>query len=152
MKKPSLATLTILVLAAVFVGLILAGLVMAQENQPWFPGPEPESISLNLGTVTIANGYYHVPLTVTDTTSTKIDKLEISPADNGTLAADKAGITATVNGTATSIGNPLNYKLNSGDKLQINFALPTSEYTSNTTISATVYSPQAMYYEEARLP
>lgn len=154
MKKSSKAHLVIVFFAAVFLGLVLTSLTWASQNQNAYMGPGQESVSLNFGNITQANGYYHVPLTVQDKSPTKIDKIEISPAGDGTSETSQASadLTVTVNGTAINIVNPLNYKLNSGDSLQISFLLPTSQYASNTTITATVYATKAMYYAEAQLP
>lgn len=154
MKKSSLATLCVLAMAAVFFGLILVGLVTAEEH-PWFPGPEQESLSTVCRGASGGNGCHDIVFIVTAVQSARIDTVKVRTSAGACTATNYETIkdfTISFNGTARTSAGPLCYQLKTGDNVQIDVKIPNAQYVSDSTMSITVFTPKAMYYQETTLP
>ena len=57
-----------------------------------------------------------------------------------------------INGTEIIDPSQMSYGFKSGDTLQVNLMAPIANYTTNETVGITVYTPQAMYYQEVLVP
>jgi hypothetical protein len=120
-----------------------------------------ETAFLDFQSITKSNGYYTISLAINASAPQSIDKIVIGPMNNtaGSIITSKKEVNSlhmSLNGTAmdtaADLAKKLNYHLNSGDCVQVTFTLPCTEYASNSTISVTVYTSQAMYYYETGLP
>lgn len=135
--------------------LLLVGFATVYQNNQWFPGPCPEALSFESQGTTKSNGYYNVSLAVNATLPARIDKLVIDPTSEGICSEMSnetlSGLTIYLNRTAVSTAAPLNYQLNSGDNLQVNFLFPCVSCAPNSTMDITVFTSEAIY-SEAILP
>jgi hypothetical protein len=147
MDKSEKSSVCIVIL---IVAVSLSIVVMFFENQYEEAhinfGPVEETVSLDFQSVTRISGYYNICLAVNTSTPTTIDKLLINPEEVN-------GLNIYLNGIAVDMAKPLNYHLNSGDYVKVNFALPCTEYASNSRMGVTVFtSPHAMYYQQTVFP
>jgi hypothetical protein len=118
-------------------------------------GPVEETVWIDFQGLIRSSGYCNISIAVNTSTPTRIDKILINPTNNSTSSiatGDVNGLNIYVNGTAVDITKSLNYHLNGGDNLQVNFTMPFSDYASNSTMGVTVFTSEGMYYKEMGLP
>ena len=137
MKKSSVSALIILIPLTIIGSLILVGIATA-TNQHTDCRYNQESIDFHNQSVTIINGDYNISVSVSALRSESINKIQINPSNVTSVS---------LNGTAVNIANPLNYHLNSGDYLQVNFLMPCTEAIPNQT-AISIFTQQASYYQE----
>jgi hypothetical protein len=139
MKKSTINALIILIPLTTIGSLLLVG--FATTNQ--FQGSRYIQISIDFHNqgVTIINGDYNISVSVSSLRSVSINKILINPSNVTSVS---------LNGTAVNIANPLNYHLNSGDYLQVNFLMPCTEAPSNQT-AITIFTQQGTFYQEINL-
>jgi hypothetical protein len=120
-----------------------------------------ESIWLDFQSSTKSNGYYNISLAINASAPQSLDKLLMGPINNtdGSIIKSKGGVNGLsiyLNGTvvdmAVDLSKQLNYHLNSGDCVQVNFTLPCSEYASNSTMGVVVFTSKETYGTETVLP
>jgi hypothetical protein len=160
MKKSTVKNAaTILALAIGAVCLLCIGFApqISAITNPSIRMP-PESLQLNPENVTLNDSYYNISEAVLNTgaTATLLQKFLVYSLTNASegISATKENspdMTVYFNGTAEN-WNQLNYNFKSGDNLQVNCLIPSTEYASNTTMSATIYTSQAIYFTEFLLP
>lgn len=97
----------------------------------------PEStLCINIGNITQNNGYYYASVTVMIQRATILQKLVVSSATNSSEGITVSKETSPdmkvyLNGTIEN-PNQLNYNLKTGDNPQVNFIIPSANYTSGT--------------------
>jgi|SRR5208282_400087 len=140
MKKSTISALIILIPLITISSLLLIGFATA-TNQHTDSRYNQLSLDFHNQSVTIINGDYNISLSVSALRSVSINKILINPS-NVTLVS--------LNGTAANTANQLNYHLNSGDYLQVNFLMPCTEAQLNQT-AITIFTQQGMFYQEINL-
>lgn len=137
MKKSIISALIILIPLITIGSLILVG-IATSTNQHTDCRYNQESIDFQNQSVTIINGDYNISVSVSALQSVSINKILINPSNVTSVS---------LNGTAVNIANPLNYHLNSGDYLQVNFLMPCTGAAPNKT-AISIFTQQASYYQE----
>ena len=104
----------------------------------------PESLYLKVPDVSQNGGYFNVALSIVNQGGRleKVDEIQL----HGTSAL------TYINGTEIVDPSHMSYNFKSNDIIQINLITPIANYTANETVSITVYTQQAMYYQEVNLP
>jgi hypothetical protein len=162
MEKSQKASVCIFIILVAFCLSIFAMYVVNQYDQMhMYHGPGQETVFLDFQSITKSNGYYNISLAINVLAPQSLDKLVIGPMNNtaGSIITSKEEVNSlnmSLNGTAVDtaadMAKQLNYHLNSGDCVQVNFRLPCTEYSSNSTIGVDVFTSQAMYFQEMGLP
>lgn len=105
--------------------------------------------------ITLCNGYYNVSVALsTGDTASLLQKFFVYPMPTSEVSITNKTIpdmTLYFNGTTVN-PNQLNYELGSSSNLLVSCLIPSAEYASNTTMSLTVYTAQAMYCTGFLLP
>ena len=98
---------------------------------------------------TKGNGYYNISLAFSDVyNSERLDNILINPNSQENVT----GLTFYLNGTAVAPPNPPSYDLKSGDSLQVNFAVPCSEFASGSTMLVYVVGDSFGWNTQVVLP
>jgi hypothetical protein len=81
--------------------------------------------------VTKSNGYYNISLAFSNVTDPeRLDNILINPNSQENIT----DLTFYLNGTTVNAANPASYNLKSGDSLQVNFTVSSTEFTSGSTM------------------
>jgi hypothetical protein len=137
MKKSTMSALVFFIPLIVIGSLILVGFA-ASANQHTDCRYTQMSIDFHNQSLTISHGDYNISVSVSALRSVSVNKILINPSNVTSVS---------LNGAAVTIANPLNYHLNSGDYLQVNFLMPCIEASPNHT-AITIFTQQGMYYQE----
>ena len=117
MEKSEKASVCIIIIIVAF-SISLAAIFRNQYDEAHIDmGPMEETLWLDFPSITKSSGYYNICLAVNASTPQRIDKILINPEEVN-------GLNIYLNRTAVNISKSLNYQLNSGDSLQVNFTLP----------------------------
>lgn len=131
--------------------IFVSCIVFASTSTPSIKMP-PESLSISLinpENISLSDGYYNVSVTLVDTGAvpTLMQKFFVYPMPTSVVSITNKTIpdmTVYFNRTAQN-PNQLNYALQDSDSLQVTCLIPEAGYASNTTMSLTIYTSQAIY-------
>lgn len=122
------------IIAVILIFTVISGLALnvLASNQRVLTGPEQEGIDIHCQDVSISNGYYNVSVSVDAIQSMSIYKILINPANVSAISFEDreqakeeiGGVNTYINSTAVSMAHPLNYQINSGDHIEVNFIIP----------------------------
>jgi uncharacterized secreted protein with C-terminal beta-propeller domain len=120
---------------------------LSQIQIKWTSDQRKKVWSFKFRGVTKNNDLYNVCLVVVNTSGSadRINKVQI-----GAIPINET--TVYCNGTQQFGTNAISYYLKSGDTLQANIFFPATDQALGATIGVTVYTQQAMYYQETTLP
>jgi len=120
-------------------------IAMAFSSATPMPGPVcQENLYLKVPDVSQNGSNFKVSLLIVNQGHSleKVDKIQLH---------DTSALTY-INGSEIIDPSQMSYTFKSNDTLQINLITPIANYTPNATVGITVYTPQAMYYQEINLP
>ncbi len=156
MEKPPSADRVLKILALVgLIALTCVILACMEANRNSRTRPVPEIISVRNQGVTVSNGDYNISYSINARQSTTIDKILVKSSNvtDPSMTTEVSGATVYINGTDVNIANPLDYRIDSGNNLQVNVIIPCPKAFSNE-ISISIFSlnPYTLYYVKTMLP
>jgi archaellum component FlaF (FlaF/FlaG flagellin family) len=104
--------------------------------------PLPESLFIQVQGVSENSSYSNVSLSIINEGSTLVtlDKIQM----------EGKSVLTIIDGTEIADPSQMNYTLEKSATAQVNLILPNANYYLNASI--VVYTPEAMYYQEAAMP
>lgn len=104
-----------------------------------------ESLCLNPANVTLNNGYYNASIAVNCSRAITLQKFLVYSETNSSVGADSSNGAATdftvyLNRTAEN-PNQLDFKLKTGESLQVNLIILRADYLPGANMGFTVTSP-----------
>ena len=130
-----------LVCLLIFIGTLSFTLAFAAVLAPRYESsgvPDShanDSVLPKVQGVTKNNGFYNISLAFINVTyAENLENILINPNSS----KDATGLVAYMNGTALDESTPIACKLESGDSMQINLTLPSSEFATGETVNLCV--------------
>jgi hypothetical protein len=156
MEKPPSADKALKILALVcIIALTCVTLACIETKRNSQTRPVQEIITVRNQAVTLNNQNYNISYSIKAQQSTIIDKILVksSNATDPSVNTEVNGATVYINGTAVNIANPLDYRIDSGNNLQVNVIIPcTKAFSNETSISVFSLNPYSCNYVKTMLP
>ena len=162
MKKSTVknaATVVVLAIGVLCLLCIAFAPQLTAYTNPHTIMPQP-NLWINIGNITQNNGYYNASVTISCIRTTTLQQLVVAPAINSSEGITFSKETSPdlkvyFNGTFQDPNklDKLDCNLKSGDNLQVNFIIPSANYTSGTVMGLTMTAQKSFEcFAEFSLP
>jgi len=156
MEKPPSADKALKILALVgLIALTCVILACMETNRNSQMRPVQEIITVGNQGVRVNNQDYNISYSINAQQSATIDKILVKSSNSTDPSANTEvrGATVYINGTAVNIANPLDYRIDSGNNLQVNVIIPcTKAFSNETSILVFSLNPYSCNYVKTMLP